>query len=85
MTSYTPRAASALLSGALSRLDVIQPEDLRGPVRDILRAGIELCVSSRSLIGKPIQYTIDLAQAIIDAPPSVEPSGNAPLDDGSTR
>jgi hypothetical protein len=64
----TPRAASALLSGALARLDVIQPEALRGPVRDILRAGIEMCVTSRSLLGQPIQYTLDLAQAIMSNP-----------------
>jgi hypothetical protein len=66
--SPNPRAASALLSGALARLDVIHPEALRGPVRDILRAGIEMCVMSRSLLGQPIQYTLDLAKAIVDTP-----------------
>jgi hypothetical protein len=68
MPDQSPRAASALLSGALAHLDVIQPEALRGPVRDILRAGIEMCVSSRSLLGQPIQYTLDLAKAIMDTP-----------------
>ncbi|MFD5089335.1 hypothetical protein ACFWMR_01945 [Amycolatopsis thailandensis] len=82
MTDYTPRAASSLLSSALARLDVIQPEGLRDPVRDILRAGIEVCVSSRSLLGKPIQYTINLAQAIIDAPLGVEPRKPTSLSDG---
>jgi len=82
MTDYTPRAASSLLSSALARLDVVQPEGLRDPVRDILRAGIEVCVSSRSLLGKPIQYTIDLARAIIDAPINTETRQSVPLDGG---
>jgi hypothetical protein len=64
---HSPRSASVLLSGALAHLDVIQPPALRSPVRDILRAGIELCVGSRSLLGKPIQYTLDLAQAVMTA------------------
>lgn len=66
-TEHTPRSASMLLSGALAHLDVIQPPDLRGPVRDILRAGIEVCVSSRSLLGKPIRPALDLAQAVMNA------------------
>jgi hypothetical protein len=66
-TNHSPRSASALLSGALAHLDVIQPPELRGPVRDILRAGIEMCVTSRSLLGKPIQHTIELAQAVMNA------------------
>lgn len=65
--SHSPRSASSLLSGALAHLDVIQPPALRAPVRDILRAGIEVCVSSRSLLGKPVQHTINLAQAVMDA------------------
>lgn len=67
MTEHTPRSASMLLSGALAHLDVIQPPDLRGPVRDILRAGIEICVGSRSLLGKPILPALDLAQAVMNA------------------
>lgn len=67
MTDHSPRSASVLLSGALAHLDVIEPLGLRGPVRDILRAGIEMCVTSRSLLGKPIQHTINLAQAVMDA------------------
>jgi hypothetical protein len=66
-TDHSPRSASSLLSGALAHLDVIQPPDLRGPVRDILRAGIEVCVTSRSLLGKPIQPALDLAQAVMNA------------------
>lgn len=66
-SDHSPRSAAVLLSGALAHLDVIQPEALRGPVRDILRAGVELCVGTRSLLGKPIQHTIRLAQAIMDA------------------
>jgi len=69
---HSPRSASVLLSGALAHLDVIQPPALREPVRDILRAGIELCVGSRSLAGKPIQHTLRLAQAVLDAAESEE-------------
>lgn len=65
--THSPRSASSLLSGALAHLDVIQPPALQEPVRDILRAGIEICVSSRSLIGKPVQHTLNLAQAVMDA------------------
>ena len=73
---HSPRSASALLSGALAHLDVIQPPALRGPVRDILRAGIEMCVTSRSLLGKPIQHTIHLAQAVMDTANSEEHRGD---------
>lgn len=68
MTSdHTPRSASALLSDALAHLDLIQPESARGPIRDMFRAGIEVCVTSHSLLGKPLVYTLGLAQAIVDA------------------
>jgi hypothetical protein len=67
MNEHSPRSASSLMSAALAHLDVIEPATLRGPVRDILRAGIEVCVTSRSLLGKPVQFTIDLAQAVVDA------------------
>jgi hypothetical protein len=65
----SPRAASALLSTALARLDVIHPEALRGPVRDILRAGIEMCaMPPYSLLGKPINPALAIAKAIMDTP-----------------
>ncbi|MFD8496323.1 hypothetical protein [Amycolatopsis sp. NPDC059657] len=65
---HSPRAVSVLLSGALTNLGVIQPPDLRGPVGDILRAGIEMCVTSRpSLLGLPIENTIRLAHAVMNA------------------
>ncbi|MEV6908008.1 hypothetical protein [Amycolatopsis sp. NPDC051071] len=91
VTNHSPRSASVLLSGALARLDVVQPETLRGPVRDILRAGIELCTVSQSLIGLPIRFTLDLAQAIMEVeiststqsggkqPHSVKPGGYQPI------
>lgn len=91
MKSHTPRSASVLLSDALAHLDVVQPEALRGPVRNILRAGIELCAVSRSLLGKPIQHTLDLAQAIVDVrepggkqPHSIEPGRWTELPDAGT-
>lgn len=66
MIEHSPRSASALMTDALVHLDTVQPPSLQEPVRNILRAGIELCSISRSLLGLPIQYTLDLAQAIVD-------------------
>lgn len=66
-TDHSPRSAAVLLSRALVHLHVVQPPQLREPVADILRAGVELCTVSRSLLGLPIHYTLDLAQAVIDA------------------
>ena len=64
MTDLNPRAASARLSLALTRLDVVQPPELREPVADILRAGVELCAISPSLLGRPIEHALRLATAI---------------------
>jgi hypothetical protein len=65
--NHSPRSASALLSEALAHLDVVQPATAREPIRDMFRAGIEMCVVSRSLLGKPVMATLGLAQAIVDA------------------
>jgi hypothetical protein len=73
VTDRTPRSAALLLSDALTHLDVIQPPALRDPVRDILRAGIELCASSPSLLGKPIEHTLRLAQAVVDTASRPQP------------
>lgn len=67
-TPKSPRAVSALLSSALTRLGVIQPPSLRGPIADSLREGIERCVmAGPSLLGLPIENTIRLAQALVNA------------------
>lgn len=63
----SPRAVAVKLSSALVHLDLVQPPELRGSVADILRAGIELCALSDSLLGKPIQHTLAVAKAITDA------------------
>jgi hypothetical protein len=76
---HSPRSASVLLSEALAHLDVIQPEAARGPVRDIFGAGIEVCVTSRSLRGKPIAATVALAQAVVDAARRHRESGAQPV------
>lgn len=66
MKIITPRTVTALLSQALTQLDAIEPPALREPVRDILRAGIELCVTSGSLLGTPIVNTIRIAEVLAD-------------------
>jgi hypothetical protein len=64
---HTPRSAAALLSDALGHLDMISPPGAREPVRLMFRAGIEICTTSRSLLGKPVVCTLWLAQALVDA------------------
>jgi hypothetical protein len=66
---HTPRSAAALLSEALSHLDKIQPPAAREPVRQMFRAAIETCALSRSLLGMPVVYVLELAQALVDEPP----------------
>jgi hypothetical protein len=76
VTEYTPRSAAALLSNALGCLDILEPAAAREPVRQMFRAGIELCTISRSLFGKPVQHVLDLAQSLVDA--SRSPVGGEP-------
>jgi hypothetical protein len=63
---HTPRSAARLLSDALGHLDLLQPEAAREPVRLMFRAGIEKCVLSRSLLGLPMNFVLQLAQALVD-------------------
>ena len=67
MSEHTPRSAALVFTDALGHLDLVQPESLREPVRNMLRAGIEQCAVVRSLLGKPIMHTLDLAEALNDA------------------
>lgn len=69
MAAHTPRSAAVLLTRALDRLDRIEPAAVRAPIGEMLRAGIEMCVVSRSLLDKPVNNLLDLAQALIDVPP----------------
>jgi hypothetical protein len=68
---HTPRSAAALLSEALSHLDKVQPPAAREPVRQMFRAAIEMCTMSRSLLGLPVVYVLELAQALVDEPGKV--------------
>lgn len=63
----SPRAAAALLTEALSHLDMVQPPSAREPIRLILRAAVETCVVSHSLLGKPVTGAIELAHALVTA------------------
>lgn len=67
MSVPSPRAASAILTDALGHLDQVQPPGVREPIRLILRAAIETCVVSPSLIGLPVMGAIELARALVDA------------------
>ena len=66
-TTHTPRSASALLSDALGHLNLIEPPAAREPVRGMLRAAIEECTISNSLLGKRINYVLELAEALVAA------------------
>jgi hypothetical protein len=68
LTNPSPRAAAALFGRALARLDQIQPTALREPIRNMLRAGIELCTISPSLLGRPINHLVDLALVLTTEP-----------------
>lgn len=63
---HSPRSAAALLSEALNHIDLIEPPGAREPIRHMFRAAIEICVTSRSLLGKPVVFALDLAQALVD-------------------
>lgn len=63
----SPRAASAVLTNALGYLDLVQPPGAREPIRQILRAAIEACVLSHSLLGTPVVNAIGIAQALVEA------------------
>jgi hypothetical protein len=65
--THTPASASQQLSEALAHLDIIQPASLRDPVRAILCGGIQVCVQSRTLTGKPVDEPLALAEAVIAA------------------
>lgn len=61
----SPRAAAVLFTRALAGIDQIQPVALREPVRDMLAAGIEQCAISTSLLGRPVNGLIAVANALI--------------------
>jgi hypothetical protein len=55
-----------LLTDALDHLDLIEPPAARAPIRLMLRGGIEQCAMSRSLLGKPVNFVLELAQVLVD-------------------
>lgn len=67
MAEHTPSSAVLLLSDALTHLDCVEPPAAREPIRGMLRAAIEQCAVSKSLLGLPLNYVLELAQAILDA------------------
>lgn len=72
---HSPRSAAVLLSEALNRIDLIEPPGAREPIRTMFRAAIEMCVVSRSLLGKPVVYVLQLAQSLVDEDRRPEVSG----------
>jgi hypothetical protein len=66
MTDHSPRTAVVLLSDALGHLDLVEPASAREPIRQMFRAAIEVCAIRTSLLGTPIAYTLELAQALVD-------------------
>jgi hypothetical protein len=66
-TEHTPRSAALLITDALAHLDLVEPPAAREPIRHMLRAGIEQCTMARSLLGKPVNHVIALAQALVGA------------------
>lgn len=84
MESPTPRAASVLLVRALGHLDQVEPAEIRPAIRHLFAAGIELCTVKRSLIGYPIESTIEIARellAAVEATPA--PGESQPAQSGS--
>lgn len=67
MMQHTPRTAVVLLTDALDCLDVIEPVAAREPIRLMFRAMMEQCVVSRSLLGKPVNHVLALAEALTAA------------------
>jgi hypothetical protein len=66
MTLHSPRSAAVLFARALSHLDLVEPEAAREPIRNMFQAGIELCAVSKTLLGQPTGFVLDLAQALVD-------------------
>lgn len=67
MSDHSPRSATVLLLRALGYVDLIEPASARTPIKRMFEATIELCAVSSSLLGRPVGYVLDLAQALVDA------------------
>jgi hypothetical protein len=66
--AHSPRTAAVLFANALSRTDSLEPPAVREPIRNMLTAGIELCVVRQNvdtLLGLPMQDLLDLAEALV--------------------
>lgn len=75
MHQHSPRSAVVLLVRALDCVNLIEPATAREPIRSLLRATVELCTVSSSLIGQPVTLPLQLAQALVDA---AEEKGDVP-------
>lgn len=64
---HTPRSAALLAADALAALPALDlPASVAAPIRSKFRALVELCAISDSLLGHPVVYDLELAQAIVD-------------------
>jgi hypothetical protein len=67
VTPYpSPRATALLFARALQHVDRLQPPAVREPVAAMLEAGVEECAVSASLLGRRMNYLIELAQALTE-------------------
>jgi hypothetical protein len=64
-TQHNPRSAASVLTEALGYVHLIEPPGAREPIVAMLRATVELCVTSPTLLGKPVRYVMELAEALV--------------------
>lgn len=76
MNEHAPRSAAVLLSNALGHLDLIEPAAAREPVRGMLRAAIEECTVSSSLLGKRLNYVLRSIQSWVSCTQSSHPQSS---------
>lgn len=67
MTDFCdPHDAVVLLTRALDYVDCVEPAAARDPIRDLLRGAVETCSVSHTLVGKPVTFALQIAQALVD-------------------
>lgn len=57
-------ATIALFQAAQDNLAVVEPEGLREPLRWFFAAKVQLCRGHSSILGLPLNYAIQMAEAI---------------------
>ncbi|OZM73988.1 hypothetical protein CFN78_06785 [Amycolatopsis antarctica] len=65
-THHTPRSTVALVTEALNHLYLIEPPGLREPIRSMLRATAERCAGQASLLGLPVNFDLEVAEALVE-------------------